>query len=76
MDAMEQRVTFAIGTVTLLSLLFVRKLRQSNRSRSGFAKVYLVGAGPGATDLITVRGLNVLSRADVVLNDRLVAPEL
>ncbi len=38
--------------------------------------VYLVGAGPGDPELITVKGLNTLRRADVVIYDRLAPPEL
>ena len=39
-------------------------------------KVILLGAGPGAADLITVRGARLLSQADVVLHDALVTDEM
>src|SRR2546430_5505364 len=38
--------------------------------------VYLIGAGPGDPGLITVRGMQCLAAADVVLYDHLVHPRL
>src|SRR5688572_4538399 len=39
-------------------------------------KVTLVGAGPGDPDLITVKGVNAIKSADIVLYDALVSPEI
>ena len=45
-------------------------------TRRNIGKVWLVGAGPGDPELITVRGAAVLRRADVVLYDALSHPAL
>ncbi len=45
-------------------------------ARSQPGKVWLVGAGPGAADMLTVRAARILSEADVVLHDALVTPEI
>ncbi len=39
-------------------------------------KIFLVGAGPGDPELITVRGLELIQTCDVLVHDRLVSPAL
>jgi uroporphyrinogen III methyltransferase/synthase len=45
-------------------------------AKSNKGMVYLVGAGPGAPGLITVRGLDCIRRAEVLVYDRLVGRRL
>jgi uroporphyrin-III C-methyltransferase len=49
---------------------------EAQRRESMKGKVYLVGAGPGDPELLTVKALRILKAADIVLHDELIGPEI
>lgn len=54
----------------------LRAERSSGQAGSTQGMVYLVGAGPGDPELLTLKALRILGQADVVLHDDLLTPEI
>ena len=76
-----------VFTGSVASLVFARRGDAAEREllrlldapatfAEDIGEVYLVGAGPGAADLLTFKALRLMQQADVVVYDRLVSPEI
>ena len=63
------------GNENVASKLIEDRLQQPDQAEAS-GEVYLVGAGPGDPDLLTLRALRLMHKADVVLYDRLVSEEI
>ena len=76
-NILESEVTELVysGNYELAKEIINRSLfHKKDMSQRG--EVYLVGAGPGDPDLLTLRALRLMHKADVVLYDRLVSEEI
>ena len=74
LDSEIPELVYSAHDAEAAELLQLRLTQSDTVSTQG--EVYLVGAGPGDPDLLTLRALRLLHKADVVLYDRLVSPEI
>jgi uroporphyrin-III C-methyltransferase/precorrin-2 dehydrogenase/sirohydrochlorin ferrochelatase len=70
------RRTHARGARRETAQMIKQAIQTGDFGQDAKGSVALVGAGPGATDLITLRGIQRLQEADVIYYDRLVDPEI
>lgn len=70
------RRTHASGAAREAAQMIKKAITTGDFDQQTGGSVALVGAGPGAKDLITLRGVQRLQEADVIYYDRLVDPEI